>query len=76
VCRQFRLASIYSKVSQVGMDNGVLTVTILVDREQVQSSAGSSADILVEEPTLPPDALLDTLIEAADWPRTHPPSHP
>ncbi|WP_457142413.1 hypothetical protein [Mycobacterium sp. URHB0021] len=51
-------------MSQVGTDNGVLIVTILVDRDQVQSRAESSADILVEEPTLPPDALLDTLIEA------------
>jgi HSP20 family molecular chaperone IbpA len=64
VRRQLRLASIYSKVSHVGMDSGVLTVTILVDRDQVQSSAVSATDILIEEPTLAPDALLDTLIEA------------
>jgi HSP20 family molecular chaperone IbpA len=64
VRRQLRLASIYSKVSHVGMDNGVLTVTILVDRDQMQAGDGLGADILIEEPTPAPDALLDTLIEA------------
>lgn len=64
VRRQLRLASIYSKVSHVGMDNGVLTVTILVDRDQMQAGDGLGAAILIEEPTPAPDALLDTLIEA------------
>jgi HSP20 family molecular chaperone IbpA len=64
VRRQLRLASIYSKVSHAGMDNGVLTVTILVDRDQLQSSSGPGADIFIEEPTPAPVALLDTLIEA------------
>jgi HSP20 family molecular chaperone IbpA len=64
VRRQLRLASRCSTVSHVEMDNGVLTVTILVDRDQLQSSAGPGVDIMLEEPAPAPEVLLDTLLEA------------
>ncbi len=65
--RQLRLASdLDARLLSVQMDNGVLTLTILVNKAAAQPSAGQADDALIEEPVLASEDLFDTLIESAE----------
>ena len=62
--RRLRVTSGDVKVLHVGMKNGVLTVTIQIDKASAQSDA-LAADALIEEPALEPEVLYESLMESA-----------
>lgn len=64
--RELRLASeLDAKLLSVQMDNGVLTLTILVDKAAAQHIAEHADETLIEEPVAP-ETIFDTLIESAE----------